>query len=391
MPRVPAVPRLVQCFAVWLAVLVPVSLSLVSVALYMLARPLPPASFASAAAATVSRLATPRALTALAAAVLPAAVMARFFQPVRYYLRLTTFLVSLGANSVWGVCVSIIMSLAGRGKDINYVVARSFEASTAPLLGVTLRVEGREHLDQNRPAVLVGNHQTMVDILYLGAVFPQGASIMAKRELLYTPLLGWYMALSKAVFVNRAKRNDAVKVFAKVAAEMKRRSLSLFIFPEGTRSASPVPSLLPFKKGAFHLAVQAQLPIVPIVCENYAHVYHSKAKRFEGGEIVIREGVTSSHEDIQTLTDKTRDAMLAAIEDLGRKRQAQLVADGRARLTGGAGAAGGAAGEEEDGERTRLLQPAPAPASAPTTAAEGEGETASARLDPAPSSSGDEE
>lgn len=165
MPRVPAVPRLVQCFAVWLAVLAPVSLSLVSVALYMLARPLPPASFASAAAATVSRLATPRALTALAAAVLPAAVMARFFQPVRYYLRLTIFLVSLGANSVWGVCVSIIMSLAGRGKDINYVVARSFEASTAPLLGVTLRVEGREHLDQNRPAVLVGNHQTMVDIL----------------------------------------------------------------------------------------------------------------------------------------------------------------------------------------------------------------------------------
>lgn len=242
------------------------------------------------------------------------------------------------------------------------------------------------------------------------------------------------------------------------ANHLWRPQLSLFIFPEGTRSASPVPSLLPFKKGAFHLAVQAQLPIVPIVCENYAHVYHSKAKRFEGGEIVIRgesgrscsrrtgspaacyssdscpppslsrpltlpspsspaplapprpnrapphrlsrhavlppistEGVTSSHEDIQTLTDKTRDAMLAAIEDLGRKRQAQLVADGRARLTGGAGAAGGAAGEEEDGERTRLLQPAPAPASAPTTAAEGEGETASARLDPAPSSSGDEE
>lgn len=59
----------------------------------------------------------------------------------------------------------------------------------------------------------------------LGAVFPQGASIMAKRELLYTPLLGQYMLLSKAVFVNRAKREDAVKVFAKVASEMKRRAV----------------------------------------------------------------------------------------------------------------------------------------------------------------------
>jgi lysophosphatidate acyltransferase len=66
------------------------------------------------------------------------------------------------------------------------------------------------------------------------------------------------------------------------------KQLSLFIFPEGTRSASPVPSLLPFKKGAFHLAVQAQLPIVPIVCENYAGLYSSKEKRFNSGEIVVR-------------------------------------------------------------------------------------------------------
>lgn len=64
-------------------------------------------------------------------------------------------------------------------------------------------------------------------LLDLGAVFPPGTSIMAKRELMYTPLLGQFMYLSKAVFVNRAKREDAVKVFAKVASEMKRRSASL--------------------------------------------------------------------------------------------------------------------------------------------------------------------
>ena len=116
-------------------------------------------------ATTASSLLGSKAFTCALAAVLPAAVMARFFSPIRYYLRLTTFLVSLGANSFWGVCVSIAMSLVGRGKDINYVVARSFETSTAPLVGVTLRVEGRHHLEENRPAVLVGNHQTMIDIL----------------------------------------------------------------------------------------------------------------------------------------------------------------------------------------------------------------------------------
>lgn len=105
--------------------------------------------------------------------------------------------------------------------------------------------------------------------------------------------------------------------------------------------------LLPFKKGAFHLAVAAQLPIVPIVCENYSAAYSSKHKRFDGGELTIRgaprwpvvpheivltvcqctvlppistTGITSSSEDVNALVDKTRNAMLEAIEDLGRRR-----------------------------------------------------------------------
>ncbi|GAA5972683.1 hypothetical protein JCM8115_006498 [Rhodotorula mucilaginosa] len=363
----------IKCLAAWCClVAVPLSLLVVLLMPVHLDRGL----LSGATTASSSWLGS-KAFTCALAAVLPAAVMARFFSPIRYYLRLTTFLVSLGANSFWGVCVSIAMSLVGRGRDINYVVARSFEASTAPLVGVSLRVEGRHHLEENRPAVLVGNHQTMLDILYLGAVFPKGTAIMAKRELLYTPLLGQFMYLSKAVFVNRAKREDAVKVFAKVASEMKRKSLSLFIFPEGTRSASAVPSLLPFKKGAFHLAVQAQLPIVPIVCENYAHVYHAKSKCFDGGEIVVRvlppistEGLTSSHDDIQALTDKTRNAMLEAIEDLGRRRQ-ELLSQSQpaARIS--------------DERQPLLSSPAPAPAAAGDEAQQpAEGETASATVDP---------
>lgn len=373
MRSTPTATSWIKCLAAWCCILaVPLSLLVVVVVL-----PRMPVNLESGllTATTASSLLGSKAFTCALAAVLPATVMARFFSPVRYYLRLTAFLVSLGANSFWGVCVSIAMSLVGRGKDINYVVARSFEASTAPLVGVSLRVEGRHHLEENRPAVLVGNHQTMIDILYLGAVFPKGTAIMAKRELLYTPLLGQFMYLSKAVFVNRAKREDAVKVFAKVASEMKRKALSLFIFPEGTRSASAVPSLLPFKKGAFHLAVQAQLPIVPIVCENYAHVYHAKSKRFDGGEIVVRvlppistEGLTSSHDDIQTLTDKTRNAMLEAIEDLGRRRQELLShSQSHARVH-----------DRTDDERQPLL---PA-AAGERPEAEGEGETASATVDP---------
>ncbi|GAA6040881.1 hypothetical protein JCM8097_003166 [Rhodosporidiobolus ruineniae] len=296
--------------------------------------------------------------TALLASVLPAMVLGRLFRPVRYYLRLTTFLLGLASNSVWGVFVSLAMAAVGRAGDVNYVVARSFWKSTAPLLGVRFRVEGEEHLTARAgPVVMVGNHQTMVDILYLGRIFPKSASIMAKAELKFMPLLGQYMTFSRAVFVARAKGKDsAVKMFEKVAQEMKRHSLSLFIFPEGTRSAAQVPTLLPFKKGAFHLAVQAQVPIVPIVCENYASVYSSKAKHFDGGEIVIRvlppiptAGVTSSSEDINTLTDKVRSAMLSALEDLARKR---AEASGKGAIE----AADGQQAVEGGSERTPLLQ-----------------------------------
>ncbi|TNY18334.1 1-acyl-sn-gylcerol-3-phosphate acyltransferase [Rhodotorula diobovata] len=292
-------------------------------------------------------------------------LLTRVFSPVRYYAKLVTFLVGAASASAWGVASSLVMACLGRREDIQWLVARFFLHTTAPLLGVRFRVEGADKLETTHPAVLVGNHQTMLDLLYLGAIFPQRTTIMAKRELQWVPILGQFMTLAKAIFVNRVKREDAIRVFDQVAKEMKRRSLSLFIFPEGTRSASPVPSLLPFKKGAFHLAVQAGLPIVPIVCENYAHVYHSKARRFDAGEVVIRvldpiptTGVTSSHDDITALIDRTRGAMLAAIEQLGRERRAKM------------------------GEREALLPPR---SGADAQEGEGEGETASARLDaPAP-------
>lgn len=63
--------------------------------------------------------------------------------------------------------------------------------------------------------------------------------------------------------------------------------MSLWVFPEGTRSNLPFPDLLPFKKGAFHLAVQAQVPIVPVVCENYNRFFDGKT-RFEAGEVRVR-------------------------------------------------------------------------------------------------------
>lgn len=85
----------------------------------------------------------------------------------RYYVRLSLYLSTLGLVSAWGVIASVGMSLFGQRFNVNWVVARSFYAVAGRALDISFVVEGEEYLD-TRPAVLVGNHQSMLDILYLG-------------------------------------------------------------------------------------------------------------------------------------------------------------------------------------------------------------------------------
>ena len=85
----------------------------------------------------------------------------------KYYVRLTLYVSTLGLCSVWGVIVSVAMSLVGQRYNVNWVIARSFYNLAGRILNVKFVVEGEEHLE-TRPSVLVGNHQSMFDILYLG-------------------------------------------------------------------------------------------------------------------------------------------------------------------------------------------------------------------------------
>jgi lysophosphatidate acyltransferase len=109
----------------------------------------------------------------------------------RCYLNTILYMGSMGFCSVFGIVISIILSFVpGQRLNINYYVARTFYALAGSLTGIRFKLEGYEHFAQNQPAVLVGNHQSSMDILYLGAMFPPRTSIMAKKELRFAPLLG---------------------------------------------------------------------------------------------------------------------------------------------------------------------------------------------------------
>jgi len=109
--------------------------------------------------------------------------------------------------------------------------------------------------------------------------------IMAKKELKWSPL-GPFMRLVGALFVDRGNSASAIQSLAEAGQMMKRNGTSLWIFPEGTRSSSEVPSMLPLKKGGFHLAVKSGIPIVPVVTENYWWLYHSGV--FSQGRMKVR-------------------------------------------------------------------------------------------------------
>ena len=96
------------------------------------------------------------------------------------------------------------------------------------------------------------------------------------------------MTLSYTVFIDRGNRQSARATFDGAAETMRRERQNVFIFVEGTRSYTDRPDMLPFKKGAFHLAVQAKVPIVPVVVGNYSNILSLRRKVFKSGMIPIK-------------------------------------------------------------------------------------------------------
>ncbi|KAF9419173.1 1-acylglycerol-3-phosphate O-acyltransferase [Podila epigama] len=222
--------------------------------------------------------------------------------------------------SVAGIFISVVCAILNKRYMINYIVSRLFSYIAAKPCNVTYKIVGEEHLD-SYPAIIVCNHQSSMDMMVLGRVFPKHCVVMAKKELLYFPFLGMFMKLSNAIFIDRKNHKKAIESTTQAVADMKKHNSGIWIFPEGTRSRLDTADLLPFKKGAFHLAIQAQLPIVPIVAEGYSHIYDSTRKSFPGGELEIRvlepiptTGMTA--DDVTDLMERTRSLMLQHLKEM---------------------------------------------------------------------------
>ena len=142
------------------------------------------------------------------------------------------------------------------------------------LAGIDLRVEGEQHLWSDRPAVFIFNHQSALDAILMLKLVRRDLTGVGKIELRRHPVFGPLFAAAGAVFIDRSDTKSAIEALAP-AVQALRQGRSLVIAPEGTRS--PTPRLGRFKKGAFHMAMQAGVPIVPVVFRNVLDAFPKDA------------------------------------------------------------------------------------------------------------------
>ncbi|KAK9325778.1 hypothetical protein V1517DRAFT_313441 [Lipomyces orientalis] len=248
-------------------------------------------------------------------------ILGLIYRPLQFYGKFMICFLSMCTCASYGFFASIVLSLIGKKGLSQWTAGRAFSMLTCPIIGLKINIKNEEILKNTRPAVIIANHQTELDVLLLGRIFPKYCSVTAKSSLKYVPFLGWFMMISGTVFIDRQNRGKAIKALDGAINTMKTNNQCVFIFPEGTRSYFPEPDMLPFKRGAFHLALQSGFPIIPVVISNYSHVFSFRKRILQAGNIDVQvldpvstEGLAS--EDLDELVEATRSKMLDVLKQI---------------------------------------------------------------------------
>jgi len=184
----------------------------------------------------------------------------------------------------WGVPAMLVAPFSG---EAIVWIGRTWLSWIFRTCGVRVVAEGLEHVDRTQPYVFMSNHQSVLDIGALVLTLPVSWRFVAKRELTWVPFFGWALGLSDQIVIDRGNRTKSVRSLSR-AAERIRGGLNVIIFPEGTRS--PTGEMREFKSGGFHLAIEAQVPILPATVSGSFHLIPKRSLRVESGTIKVVYG-----------------------------------------------------------------------------------------------------
>lgn len=191
------------------------------------------------------------------------------------------------------------------------------------------RTSGRAVSDPRRPYVVVSNHESYADI-FLICLLPWEMKWLSKETIFRIPVFGWMMRMAGDVPIVRGNRDSAVGAIESCKDRLAKRA-SVMIFPEGTRSRTA--DLLPFKDGAFRLAIEAGVPILPLVLTGTRRALPKRGFIMRRANAVVRvlepiETTGLSTEDTAQLRDRVRAVIADARAQIIAGRRAQRVTAG---------------------------------------------------------------
>jgi 1-acyl-sn-glycerol-3-phosphate acyltransferase len=181
--------------------------------------------------------------------------------------------------------------------------------------GAKVKVTGQEYLEEGRQYVFISNHRSYLDTAALFRYAGKRIGLVAKKELLKAPVLGQGMSFVNIIAIDRSNPERSRRSMEK-ARQVMDKGYSFGVFAEGTRAMPG--ELLPFKKGAFHLALQTNAPIVPVAIKNTDLMTGKKTGVLYPGtiEITLLPPIESAGEDVPGLLRRTRAAVAGALGEV---------------------------------------------------------------------------
>ncbi|MBC7911367.1 MAG: 1-acyl-sn-glycerol-3-phosphate acyltransferase [Pyrinomonadaceae bacterium] len=185
------------------------------------------------------------------------------------------------------------------------------------LSGMKVRVSGREHLDPQQTYVFISNHRSYLDTATLFCFVGRRIGLLAKKEMLKVPIMGYGMTYVNVMAIDRSNRERAIETVQAATARI-HSGVSFGVYAEGTRARPG--ELLPFKKGAFYMAIEAGVPIVPVAIKNTDVLMGKGTGAAQPGtiEMVLLEPVQTTglttDEDVEHLIERVHTSVA---EELG--------------------------------------------------------------------------
>ena len=217
--------------------------------------------------------------------------------------------------------------------------ARDWSRAILRLAGVRVRVVGEDNLNMDGAFIVIANHESWFDVWALAGWLPIEARFLANKELSGIPIFGRAWRACGHISVDRGDRASAIESLSHAGRQIRDQGLHMVLFAEGTRSADG--KLQEFKKGPFVLAIQGEVPIIPVAILGTRPLMPKGSFRIGRGEILVRVGEPIS---------------VAGMEHADRDRLRKIVRDAVADLRGGEGRTSYLRGEEPEEPEHAVLE-----------------------------------